>query len=94
MTLAIEFKSPIPPASKFHASRTVGLYSSGRFLNDPHGRHDAYVEVWTAPCNIGEGTEVEGWREHQVCLAVATQMALTIPMEVNRRQAKKDDVKL
>jgi len=94
MTLAIEFKSPIPPPSKFHASRTVGIYSSGKFINDPQGRHDAYVEVWSAPCNIGEGTEVEGWREHQVCLAVATQMALTIPMEVNHERAKRDAAKL
>jgi len=72
----------------------VGLYSSGRFLNDPQGRHDAYVEVWTAPCNIGEGEMVRGWRDEQVCLAVSTQMALTIPMEVNHGRGKKDAAKL
>jgi hypothetical protein len=94
MTLAMEFKSPIPTPSTFHASRTVGLYSSGKFINDPQGRHDAYVEVWSAPCNLGEGTEVEGWREHQVCLAVATQMALTVPIEVNLLRATKDAAKL
>lgn len=94
MTLAIEFKSPIPRPSALHAARTVGLYSSGRFLDDPQGRHDAYVEVWTAPSNIGEGEEIEGWRDNQVCLAVATQMALTIPIEINRERANRDASKL
>ena len=91
MTLAVQFISTIPSTSKFHASRTVGLYSSGKFLSNPQGRHDGYVEVWTAPCNIGEGTEFEGWRENQVCLAVATQMALIVPMEVNHGRATKSD---
>lgn len=94
MTLAVEFKSPIPAPSDIHASRTVGLYSSGRFLNDPQGRHDVYVEVWTAPCNLGEGKEVEGWRDNQVCLAVSTQMALTIPMEVNQERGRKNAARL
>ena len=95
MLIAIEFKSPIPPHSPHHASRTVGLYSSGKFLNNPQGRHDAYVEVWTAPCNIEEEeVEVEGWRDQQVCLAVATQMALTIPMEVNQGLGEKNRAKL
>lgn len=94
MTLAIEFKSPIPAPSDIHASRTVGLYSSGRFLNDPQGRHDVYVEVWTAPCNLGEGKEVDGWRDNQVCLAVATQMALTIPMEANQERGRRNAARL
>jgi hypothetical protein len=94
MTLAVEFKSPIPRPSQSHANRTVGLYSSGKFLNDPQGRHDAYVEVWTAPCNIGEGVEVDGWRDQQICLAVAAQMGLTLPMEVNREQGAKNNAKL
>ncbi|KAF8895618.1 thioesterase-like superfamily-domain-containing protein [Infundibulicybe gibba] len=67
---------------------TVGLYSTGRFLTEPQGRHDAYVEVWTAPTNIGEGEVDPNWRDKQVCLAVATQMALTIPIEVNRRKGR------
>ncbi|KAF9464120.1 thioesterase-like superfamily-domain-containing protein [Collybia nuda] len=94
MTLAVEFKSPIPALSEKHASRTVGLYSSGRFLNDPQGRHDMYVEVWTAPCNLGEGKEVDGWRDNQICLAVATQMALTIPIEVNQERGRKNTARL
>ena len=85
MTLSIEFKNKIPPSSSFlHADRTVGLYSYGRFMTAPQGRHDAYVEVWTAPSNIGEGSDdVDNWRDNQVCLATATQMALTLPMQVN-----------
>ncbi|TFK70943.1 hypothetical protein BDN72DRAFT_887824 [Pluteus cervinus] len=98
MTLSLEFKFPIPPASSVHHSaRTVGLYSSSKFMQDPQGRHEAYVEVWTAPTNIGEGKIEAGWRDRQVCLAVATQMALTIPFEVNlnrRKIAKEDNAKL
>jgi hypothetical protein len=89
MAIAIEFKSPIP-SSPCYAPRTVGLYSSGRFINDPQGRHDAYVEIWTAP----EGRETEGWRDKQVCLAVSSQMALTVHMEVNRRVGRRDGVKM
>ncbi|KAF8636037.1 hypothetical protein AX15_000194 [Amanita polypyramis BW_CC] len=90
MVLSLEFKSPIPPpASDVHAARTVGIYSVGRFVNDPDHRHDSYVEVWTAPSNIGEGAEAEGWRRKQVCLATATQMSLTVPVEVNERKRAK-----
>jgi len=93
MTLTIEFKFPIPSSSEF-AGRTVGLYSCGRFINDPQGRHDTYVEVWTAPNNIGDGEVAEGWREKQVCLAVSTQMSLIVPLAVNERQSQKDSSKL
>ncbi|KAF8073935.1 thioesterase-like superfamily-domain-containing protein [Lyophyllum atratum] len=92
MVLAMEFKAPIPSSSATHASRTVGLYSSGKFMND--GRHDAYVEVWTAPCDIGEGKELPGWREKQVCLAIATQMAYVMPFGVNLGKGKKKEAKL
>ncbi|KAF8806872.1 hypothetical protein BYT27DRAFT_7190564 [Phlegmacium glaucopus] len=88
LTLSIEFKNKIPPPSSVHADRTVGLYSCGRFMTAPQGRHDVYVEVWTAPSNIGEGREADNWRDNQVCLAVATQMALTLPMEVNEKLGK------
>jgi len=57
-------------------------------MND--GRHDAYVEVWTAPCDIGEGEEAPGWREKQVCLAIATQMAYIVPIGVNLEKGKKE----
>ncbi|KAJ7160108.1 thioesterase-like superfamily-domain-containing protein [Mycena filopes] len=91
MTLVIAFQAPIPAAqSQSHSASTVGLYSTGTFWGEPQGRHDAYVEIWTAPTGIGEGVEVEGWREKQVCLATATQMALTLPMEVNAGRAKYD----
>ncbi|KAF8504142.1 thioesterase-like superfamily-domain-containing protein [Hysterangium stoloniferum] len=33
------------------------------------------------------GVEIEGWRDNQVCLGVAHQMALTVPYEVNTRKA-------
>jgi hypothetical protein len=80
MALTIQFFHPIPTASSpDHASRTVGLYVTSRFMVDPHGRHDTNVEVWTAPSNIDEGQVREGWRDKQVCLAVATQMALWKP---------------
>ncbi|KAG6860387.1 hypothetical protein C0995_011772 [Termitomyces sp. Mi166 len=91
IVLSLEFKAPIPPLSVAHARRTVGLYSSGKFLND--GRHDGYVEVWTAPCDIGKGKEISCWREKQVCIAVATQMASIIPMEVNMKRGE-NEVKL
>ncbi|KAF8214992.1 thioesterase-like superfamily-domain-containing protein [Mycena galopus ATCC 62051] len=90
MSLSIEFKAPIPPPSERHSARTVGLYSTGTFLGEPQGRHDAYVEIWTAPSNLGEGMEKDGWRDDQFCLATATQMALTVPMAVNAERAKYD----
>ena len=88
MTLSVEFKNKIPPPSFLHADRTVGLYSCGRFMTAPQGRHDAYVEVWTAPSNIGEGSVVDNWRDNQICLATATQMVLTLPMQVNEKLGK------
>jgi hypothetical protein len=92
MTLAIDFKFPISlldPAK--HSQRTVGLYSQGKFINHPQGRHDVYVEVWTAPANVGEvkdGGVEEGWREEQICLAQATQMALTVPVAWNMKKGQ------
>ncbi|KII86680.1 hypothetical protein PLICRDRAFT_143089 [Plicaturopsis crispa FD-325 SS-3] len=93
MTLSLEFKFPIPRTPDF-AARTVGLYSSGTFMNDPQGRHNAYVEVWTAPTELSEGKVLDGWRDKQRCLAVATQMALVVPAEVNAARARKDTAKL
>jgi len=81
MVFNIDFKFPIPRSSSDRADRTVGLYSSGSFINDPQGRHTQYTEVWTAPCNIGEGEIVDGWRDKQVCLATSMQMAIVIPVE-------------
>ena len=92
MTMTLEFKFPIPTfPSPHHSSRTVAIFSSGKFINDPQGRHDTYVEVWTAPSDINEGHEKEGWKEHQRCLCVATQMALLLPIEVNLRQGRRSE---
>jgi hypothetical protein len=88
MVLSIEFRSPIPPPSAVHSRRTVGIYSIGRFSNDPNNRHDSYVEVWTAPSNVGEGTDSEDWRTKQVCLATATHMSIAVPYGVNEAKGK------
>lgn len=89
LALNIQFFVPIPkPGSSHHATRTVGVYGRSNFLAAPYDRHDGYAEVWTAPTNIGEGEVEEGWRENQVCLASATQMAVVIPMALNLKQSK------
>lgn len=89
MVLTVQFFFPIPPASSpYHSSRTVGLYGTSNFLVDPLARHDTNVEVWTSPCNIGEGEIEEGWRDKQVCLASASQMAVTMPLELTRQKPK------
>lgn len=90
MVLSLEFKKPIPSESDAHASRTVGIYSVGRFLDDPDHRHDTHVEIWSAPSNVGEGVDSGEWRSKQVCLATATQMSLTLPLTVNETRAKRD----
>lgn len=88
MTMTIEYKFPIPKASKTQSNRTVGVFSSSNFIHGSMGRHDIYTELWTAPCDVGVGVEVEGWRDQQVCLAVSTQMALTLPMARNLSKGK------
>ncbi|KAJ7213925.1 thioesterase-like superfamily-domain-containing protein [Mycena pura] len=85
VTMGIEYKAPIPPPSATHAARTVGLYASGTFWGEPQGRHDCYVEVWTAPSELEEGAPRDGWRESQFCLATSTQMALCLPMSANTK---------
>jgi hypothetical protein len=54
------------------------------------GRHDVYAEVWTAPCGIGDSTAVvdANWRDRQVCLVVANQIAMTMPASVNSEKGK------
>ncbi|KAJ3490354.1 hypothetical protein NLI96_g1473 [Meripilus lineatus] len=87
MVMTLEFKFPIPKQpSPDHSARTIAVFSSGRFINDPQGRHDTYVELWTAPSNISEGEVRPDWRESQRCLCVATQMALLVSMDVNIRK--------
>ncbi|KAF8906180.1 thioesterase-like superfamily-domain-containing protein [Mucidula mucida] len=81
MVMTLEFKFPIPLPSKDHADRTVGAFSTGStILAHPHKRHNTHVEIWSAPSNVGEGEEREGWRSKQVCLAVASQMAMIRPL--------------
>ena len=76
--MGVEFKAPIPKAdSPHHCPRTLAIYNTGKFIDDPLMRHESYVELWTAP-----PTEVHGkgmhnpvltseWRQHQRCLAVS-----------------------
>ncbi|KAJ8593946.1 hypothetical protein M405DRAFT_809983 [Rhizopogon salebrosus TDB-379] len=93
VTMTVEFKARLP-SSQEYASRTVGLYCGSHFLTDPHGRHNAHVEVWTAPSAIGEGKIEDGWRDKQYCIAVADQMALALPMNLNLRLGSRDISKL
>ncbi|KIY69041.1 hypothetical protein CYLTODRAFT_452975 [Cylindrobasidium torrendii FP15055 ss-10] len=86
-TMNIEFKSALPRTS---AQRTIGSYStSSLLLNEPNKRHNTTIELWSAPTNLGEGKEARGWRDEQVCLAVAHQMAMIVPM-VSQRPEKRD----
>lgn len=68
--------------------RTVGLYVRTGIMVE--GRHDVYAEVWTAPCGIGDSTATvdPDWRDRQVCLVVANQMALTMSGSVNSAKVK------
>jgi len=84
MVFSLEFKAQIPDDPEM-SKRTLGLYSRATFMNE--GRHDAYVEIWTAPSNLGEGIIKEGWRDKQICLGVATQTALIVPVSVNQKKA-------
>ncbi|EPQ54419.1 hypothetical protein GLOTRDRAFT_139013 [Gloeophyllum trabeum ATCC 11539] len=90
LTLSIEFKFPIPTSQEY-ARRTVGVHARGRYINNPQGRHETVVEVWSAPTNIGEdyGQIPQDWREKQRCLAVSSQMALIVPMALNLRKAER-----
>ncbi|OBZ79469.1 hypothetical protein A0H81_00070 [Grifola frondosa] len=89
ITLTIEFKFPIPSLSSAdHSPRTVALFSSGSFVNDPQARHDNRVELWTAPSDIGVGEVREGWRETQRCLAVANCVMMVVPAVVGTSKVK------
>ncbi|KAJ7084856.1 thioesterase-like superfamily-domain-containing protein [Mycena belliarum] len=88
LTLSVEYKAPIPAPSALHAARTVGVYLFSGYMSAPQGRHDTCLEIWTAPSGIGEGKEADGWRDTQVCLAVATQMQLMVSATVNEAKGK------
>ncbi|ORY84143.1 thioesterase-like superfamily-domain-containing protein [Leucosporidium creatinivorum] len=94
LTFSLQFISRFPlaaiptlPHSK-PAPRTVGLYSTTKFSSE--GRHDITVEVWSAPSGLGEKVEVgsDEWRKEAQILGVSTQMALTLPFEINQRQGR------
>ncbi|KIK69774.1 hypothetical protein GYMLUDRAFT_34172 [Collybiopsis luxurians FD-317 M1] len=89
LVMTIEYKYSMTKTMKAHSDRTVGIFSSTNFLQGELGRHDMYTEVWTAPCDVGENVEAtEGWRDNQICLAVSTQMALTVSVEKNFARGK------
>lgn len=91
LVLSLEYKAKIPDDPTL-SKRTVGLYSRGKFLYG--GQHDISVEIWTAPSDIGQGVEVDGWRERQVCLGIAYQTGITVPRSVNERKAAEANSKL
>ncbi|KAH7885441.1 thioesterase-like superfamily-domain-containing protein [Phlebopus sp. FC_14] len=93
ITMSVEFKARLPSSEKY-SDRTVGIYCESRFLHEPHARHNARVELWTAPSVTGGGEPAEGWRERQYCLAIADQMCLMLPMEINTRKGSRDSTKL
>ena len=89
MVMTLEFKFPIPtPADAHTARRTVAICTRSRFVNEPNARHDAYIEIWTAPADVDDKTvpKDDSWKEHQRCLAVSTQMALVVPASVNLKK--------
>ena len=86
MVLDLQFLVKIPSSYRL---RTVGLWSEGRFLQD--GRHDNSVEVWTAPCELGDkGAKIDkDWKKEGHCLCISRQMALTLPISVNESRGAK-----
>lgn len=89
MIMTLEFKRQLPKCGTHgFSNRTLGVYSKGSFLE--HGRHDIYGEIWSAPGNIGEtgdrDPEDESWRRDMRCVAVTSQMALSVSIEVNRNK--------
>ncbi|KAF7353850.1 hypothetical protein MVEN_01070600 [Mycena venus] len=89
LSLSLQWKAPIPPPSAIHSARTVGISVVSGFLSEPQNRHDTLIEIWTAPSNIGEGKPVNGWREQQLCLGVATQMQLMVSSSINEKSGAK-----
>ncbi|TNY23538.1 thioesterase-like superfamily-domain-containing protein [Rhodotorula diobovata] len=102
MSLSLDFKSkfPLSPSSRAqYGTRTFGLYSTTKSIHD--GRHDLTVEVWAGPADLGarkpetregedDGDRVARWRREGARLVgVSTQMALAVPLEVNRSRAQR-----
>ncbi|KAJ6567148.1 thioesterase-like superfamily-domain-containing protein [Mycena capillaripes] len=89
LILTLQWKAPIPPPSAMHSTRTIGMYIVSGYLSPPQNRHDTFIEIWSAPSNIGEGAAVDGWRDAQVCLGVATQMQLMVSGSLNEKAGAK-----
>jgi hypothetical protein len=92
LTLTMQWLAPIPRDEDGFARATIGLLSVHSFVSRPDGRHEERVEIWTAPAAIGEACEGEAdgaWRDKQVCLCVASQMALTLDGAVNAKVGAK-----
>jgi len=91
MSFHIEFKVKLSALPSYIAPQTFGIWSTGRFIIE--GRHELHTELWTAPSEIAKdgqiGANDPNWREKMFCVARSTQMATTIPIEVNRRKEKK-----
>lgn len=67
----------------------------GHFACKSHvrnGRTTDIVELWTAPCSIGDQGRVrdehEDWREKMVCVAVGSQMGLIVPVTLKGRHRR------
>lgn len=85
--MSVEYKvklSSLPAAD--HARHTAGVFSTGKFAHQ--GRHETHVELWTAPCELGELIEVRpvDWREKSICIAISSQMNLTVDPALNGRR--------
>jgi hypothetical protein len=83
LTISVQWITPIPHATNTFAPRTVAAYARGSFINDPQGRHDSRVEIWSSPSELGSGPVEEGWRDKQVCMAIINSTALFVPGNLN-----------
>lgn len=64
MSLTLQWHARLPSTSTSYqiSDRTVGIFSSGKVIHE--GRHQQDVEIWSAPCRIGENVKIDPkWRE-------------------------------
>ena len=84
--MSIEFKFPIRHLKDL--KNTIGMYSCGAFIQDPLGRFNSTVEVWTAPPR-GEDNSDSNWREKQRCIALANLVSLSLPFSAQGKGGAK-----
>ncbi|KIP03718.1 hypothetical protein PHLGIDRAFT_77125, partial [Phlebiopsis gigantea 11061_1 CR5-6] len=86
LAFSVEFKFPIPKQdSPHHSLRSVAVLNKGQFVNDPCARHETYLEVWTAPTDVGDrNAGTEDWKHHQRCLAICHQTSMIIPLATKK----------